>query len=384
MRGNLWIAESLRYQRGSIPARAGEPGWNAAKRRHHRVYPRACGGTSGAITVCATSAGITTWVYPRACGGTAVISSSASEKEGLSPRVRGNRLLMNLGALVTRSIPARAGEPDGVIFSLDTGPVYPRACGGTRGVHNGVPAFTGLSPRVRGNRPIPLRNRILTRSIPARAGEPRRPCCDRCRRRVYPRACGGTAGRKVSPSIWPGLSPRVRGNHTRGFAAMSGSRSIPARAGEPGWPTPAENNWRVYPRACGGTTSAATGALPGAGLSPRVRGNRCYSRASSVSFRSIPARAGEPPNANQTDYEVRVYPRACGGTRPRAITTYRSPGLSPRVRGNRHRPFQRHDVRGSIPARAGEPDCAALYRITRRVYPRACGGTGCRALPGPG
>ena len=30
----------------------------------------------------------------------------------------------------------------------------------------------------------------------------------------------------------------------------------------------------VYPRVCGGTIAAGADAIPGAGLSPRVRGNR--------------------------------------------------------------------------------------------------------------
>ena len=73
----------------------------------------------------------------------------------------------------------------------------------------------------------------------------------------------------------------------------------------------------------------------------------------------------------------------------------RSPGLSPRVRGNRPAvglvffvfgsiPARAEDraiiadppfVEGSIPARAGEPRTAWMARKHPWVYPRACGGT---------
>ena len=72
---------------------------------------------------------------------------------------------------------------------------------------------------------------------------------------------------------------------------------------------------RVYPRACGGTSTARWRALPTLGLSPRVRGNR----------RGPAARS--PPQ--------RVYPRACGGTIAPRRCIARTAGLSPRVRGNR-------------------------------------------------
>ena len=50
-------------------------------------------------------------VYPRACGGTALPYAAVRSGAGLSPRVRGNLELMGAGLLVARSIPARAGEP---------------------------------------------------------------------------------------------------------------------------------------------------------------------------------------------------------------------------------------------------------------------------------
>ena len=92
---------------------------------------------------------------------------------GLSPRVRGNQKALNGPIRASRSIPACAGEPPAQARRPTGGPaVYPRVCGGTPNVPNPALAAVGLSPRVRGNLVI-LRSRSgLMRSIPACAGEP--------------------------------------------------------------------------------------------------------------------------------------------------------------------------------------------------------------------
>ena len=45
VRGNPSENEGLNQDQGSIPARAGEPGWSCSKSHAQKVYPRACGGT---------------------------------------------------------------------------------------------------------------------------------------------------------------------------------------------------------------------------------------------------------------------------------------------------------------------------------------------------
>ena len=172
--------------------------------------------------------------------------------------------------------------------------VYPRACGGTEMAKKAVLGQVGLSPRVRGNR----RNRRGTHrrigSIPARAGEPPKPTRYSPAHRVYPRACGGTSSMGRTCSIKTGLSPRVRGNLVDVHHASSGDGSIPARAGEPPLTGLDRGVYAVYPRACGGTFANITNMAQGDGLSPRVRGNRNEVRRARHHGRSIPARAGEP------------------------------------------------------------------------------------------
>ena len=172
----------------------------------------------------------------------------------------------------------------------------------------------GLSPRVRGNREPPRLDRLRRRSIPARAGEPRRPRRTRILPTVYPRACGGTTATTTTAYHDNGLSPRVRGN--RYDVAFLGVRagSIPARAGEPQPRCVTVVLRAVYPRACGGTSTTAIPEAGFCGLSPRVRGNQRHVDPRRHGTGSIPARAGEPLRLDDTGRPGTVYPRACGGT----------------------------------------------------------------------
>ena len=112
---------------GSIPACAGEP------------------------TV-AVSGEVTMTVYPRVCGGTGFVRPRSHCTPGLSPRVRGNHAPSSRPAHLVRSIPACAGEPRYSLTDARRMPVYPRVCGGTGDATISRDVDDGLSPRVRGNR----------------------------------------------------------------------------------------------------------------------------------------------------------------------------------------------------------------------------------------
>ena len=111
-------------------------------------------------------------VYPRECGGTQMWEVFNPDGDGLSPRVRGNRWLVNMLRLCIWSIPASAGEPRIHMYLSHAAPVYPRECGGTDLMFSVFGTFEGLSPRVRGNQPHAHGQRRCRRSIPASAGEP--------------------------------------------------------------------------------------------------------------------------------------------------------------------------------------------------------------------
>ena len=272
MRGNLEHGRSVGQHSGSIPAYAGEPLGRAY------THPR-----------CA--------VYPRVCGGTVYVRLRIAKADGLSPRMRGNQGYDFYEVRSNRSIPAYAGEPNTKNFSAKPGWVYPRVCGGTGHCQRCGALVSGLSPRMRGNRV--LRQTVVTYSgsIPAYAGEPRALVELIGYEPVYPRVCGGTPFISRTASAGRGLSPRMRGNPPAYPKSNGITGSIPAYAGEPHYHTAGVDLGQVYPRVCGGTSYTATSILISSGLSPRMRGNRQGGLIPTRRIGSIPAYAGEPQTA---------------------------------------------------------------------------------------
>ena len=302
-------------------------------------------------------------VYPRECGGTTTRTSAVPYHSGLSPRVRGNQAAHQRHRLAGRSIPASAGEPGRVGPLPALLKVYPRECGGTPTRSANGESAPGLSPRVRGNPGHAEPHQHVQGSIPASAGEPRRSTCACRAARVYPRECGGTRrGGAVGPP-YAGLSPRVRGNLLQASPEVGVVGSIPASAGEPEIYFQDSEPSGVYPRECGGTVRHPASERSSRGLSPRVRGNHLDKRHAAMPTRSIPASAGEPTSLAAPPLASRVYPRECGGTAVTDRMLFGVLGLSPRVRGNPHRPPRRPAVDGSIPASAGEPVKAPLLML---------------------
>ncbi len=168
VRGNPKPESPLKKSMRSIPASAGEPSLRLSLRLYRRVYPRECGGTAIVIGRCFSE-----W--------------------GLSPRVRGNRLLSVSALVWRRSIPASAGEPLLSNFLSRQLTVYPRECGGTEALNQMLAGTGGLSPRVRGNLVSVPDHAPYNRSIPASAGEPHRGAPIHFENEVYPRECGGTS-----------------------------------------------------------------------------------------------------------------------------------------------------------------------------------------------
>src|SRR5690554_638223 len=171
---------------------------------------------------------------------------------------------------------------------------YPRVCGGTRETRRRLRASRGLSPRLRGN-PLHYEIRIdAFGTIPASAGEPTDIAVLVTPVRDYPRVCGGTASTVGWDFQTGGLSPRLRGNHLTRSASLRHKRTIPASAGEPLGGGGVSHGRRDYPRVCGGTDDQRDKNIHGAGLSPRLRGNRQARVVHTRDLGTIPASAGEP------------------------------------------------------------------------------------------
>ena len=191
---------------------------------------------------------------------------------------------------------------------------------------------------------------------------------------VYPRVGGGNARLKANLTGIPGLSPRGRGKRQDGLGDIYAPGSIPAWAGETRRPPLGHISAPVYPRVGGGNRRRWVGLAQVAGLSPRGRGKRSQDRIQGAERGSIPAWAGETEGSGQWQSIGKVYPRVGGGNYSRGRPCARTSGLSPRGRGKRHYDGQRPDGRRSIPAWAGETHRLLALSGYGRVYPRVGGG----------
>ena len=212
-------------------------------------------------------------VYPRVCGGATRTLCAPFCAPGLSPRVRGSLFRDLAGNGAVRSIPACAGEPRATSASTCRSWVYPRVCGGAVPSVGRLFPGPGLSPRVRGSQldlDVHLRR---ARSIPACAGEPGGGPCAGSDARVYPRVCGGAAVECREVISGEGLSPRVRGSLAAIGMLLLAIGSIPACAGEPSGTILLVASDGVYPRVCGGALFVEWEVRAFTGLSPRVRGS---------------------------------------------------------------------------------------------------------------
>ena len=208
VRGSLGRWHDTDDELRSIPASAGQPAFHIATHAIPSVYPRECGAALFHV-------------------------DAQLAKLGLSPRVRGSLTFDPCELTRLRSIPASAGQPKENGIGAGALPVYPRECGAAIAECWWGMAEAGLSPRVRGSR-IMATNRIpKERSIPASAGQPHGIMSGSDTVWVYPRECGAATGSGVEADLYIGLSPRVRGSRRVRESRRQSRRSIPASAGQP-------------------------------------------------------------------------------------------------------------------------------------------------------
>ena len=251
----------------------------------------------------------------------------------------------------------------------------------------------GSSPRVRGTSVRSVCCSAVKRFIPARAG-------NMCKRDsihfvapVHPRACGEHIPMRTRPVCSPGSSPRVRGTYRLFSSASTGSRFIPARAGNISCPRRPARPGAVHPRACGEHPFRCSMHGVFCGSSPRVRGTwRIWAGQPRPDW-FIPARAGNMYPWVRTIRFIPVHPRACGehvrqiireelrAVHPRAcgehLEKWRSDnfktGSSPRVLGTLAQAQSILQFMRFIPARAGNILFGFVSRVNAPVHPRACG-----------
>ena len=111
------------------------------------------------------------------------------------------------------------------------------------------------------------------------------------------------------------------------------------------------------------------------GLSPRVRGNPAEDAAPAVKQGSIPARAGEPRLRCCLTVHRRVYPRACGGTGTAPAFEDTTEGLSRACGGTRRARSHRSPICGLSPRVRGNPPTHIPRPHSERVYARVVRGS---------
>ena len=150
-------------------------------------------------------------VHPRVCGEHGFAAMGATHQFGSSPRVRGTSRDSQAVELDSRFIPACAGNIGVSPSSRSPVAVHPRVCGEHRIVVHSRCSQSGSSPRVRGTSPGVIRRKLLTRFIPACAGNMRGAAPASGHSPVHPRVCGEHCVSSRSRQANIGSSPRVRG-----------------------------------------------------------------------------------------------------------------------------------------------------------------------------
>ena len=377
-----------------IPACAGN-----SRRAHFSpsrppVHPRVCGELASALAF--ADVGIR---FIPACAGNSSRASVASITScGSSPRVRGthgvraNRgtsitvhprvcgelvVVEGDGALLSRFIPACAGNSFVKLDAASVPTVHPRVCGELAMGKVALDLPAPVHPRVCGElgRPHPP-GRERQRFIPACAGN------SKARRPRRPRAAGS--------------SPRVRGTRMDGPIPPANISVHPRVCGElAAWLSAGAGTGAVHPRVCGELEDAVGVASALCGSSPRVRGTPQFPTLLHHISRFIPACAGNSKCRTCWPAPFARFIPACAGNSPRSMLASAAfAGSSPRVRGTPmsarprsvcgsvhprvcgelYQSYSKDMTRGgSSPRVRGTQQIALDQAVALRVHPRVCG-----------
>ena len=206
-------------------------------------------------------------------------------------------------------------------------------CGEQLFVFRRFPAVPGSSPRVRGTDDDRSDVPIITRFIPACAGNRFEPCKIPAFAPVHPRVCGEQPSAASAFTCTGGSSPRVRGTGDAVRDKVLPQRFIPACAGNSRKPLGIDLHESVHPRVCGEQRKVLPSQYVNVGSSPRVRGTDNFSIRVQCTVRFIPACAGNRRLELRISISCAVHPRVCGEQPPQAACPVTQNGSSPRVRG---------------------------------------------------
>ncbi len=173
--------------------------------------------------------------------------------------------------------------------------------------------------------------------------------------------------------IKTGSSPRARGTQSCLAMPRLSWRFIPASAGNTEEPGVARGGIAVHPRERGEHNWPQQQAAHNRGSSPRARGTHEGARALQKARRFIPASAGNTSNALFSSSLRAVHPRERGEHRLTYAITSPSSGSSPRARGTQVLTRFKYCLMRFIPASAGNTIVIKRPWICRAVHPRERG-----------
>ena len=199
---------------------------------------------------------------------------------------------------------------------MATPPGHPRRCGEQCFSLNVVPSNRGSSPRVRGTLARLSSPQGELRFISAGVWSTQRVMLSTRFGAVHPRRCGEHSPQRRRARLNCGSSPQVRGTRREIVPLLISFRFIPAGAGNTLFRAIAALTYSVHPRRCGEHSVCSITAHISNGSSPQVRGTR--SRASDVNL------------------FLSVHPRRCGEHLEERLEHFEVDGSSPQVRGTRH------------------------------------------------
>ena len=133
---------------------------------------------------------------------------------------------------------------------------------------------------------------------------------------------------------------------------------------------------RDHPRACGEHGGERINVLRKSGSSPRMRGTRGPEMAYNDMRGIIPAHAGNTYRPATTLFHHGDHPRACGEHAPPRVTRRGCPGDHPRACGEHSRPWPLGAFyEGSSPRMRGTPARMALLLSALGIIPAHAGNT---------
>ena len=259
--------------------------------------------------------------------------SSGSVTGGSPPRARGPHVAGRGPARLSGITPACAGTASSTPHRARSIRDHPRVRGDRSCFHPRYSTMQGSPPRARG--PQQVQQRV--------SGG----------RGITP-ACAGTASPTPPSSPTSTDHPRVRGDRVVDAAEAAQDQGSPPRARGPHAGLGAGGGLPGITPACAGTACWPAPTRRRRGDHPRVRGDRTWVFLALTAATGSPPRARGPRGVRGHDERLHRITPACAGTATTPRASRRSPsGSPPRARGPLARTGARRRPRGITPACAG-------------------------------